>query len=81
MCNQPPIDLTQGAENLASLGDHVNDEGTRAGINENISYDNAICFNDATGSLQHGATSIDRFGADNNTLVLNKCETSVEQDQ
>ncbi len=79
--NQPLIDLTQGAENLASLGDSVNNEGTRAGINENISYDNAICFNDATGSLQRGATSIDGFGADNNTSVLNKCGTSVEQDQ
>jgi hypothetical protein len=71
--NQPTINLTQGAENLASLGDRgsnnatvslqrdatsiyraenlasfndrVNNDGTCAGINKNISYDNAICDN------------------------------------
>ncbi len=73
--------VAQGPENLASLNDPVNTEETHAGINENISYDNAICFNDPTGSLQRDITSIVRFGAENNTSVLNKCGTSVERDQ
>jgi hypothetical protein len=73
--------VAQGPENLASLNDRVNNEGTRVGINKNISYDNAICFNDPTGSLQRDVTLIVRFGAENNTSVLNKCGTSVERDQ
>ncbi len=73
--------VAQGPENLASLNDRVNNERTRAGINKNISYDNAICFNNPRGSLQRNLTLIVRFGAENNTSVLNKCGTSVEQDQ
>ncbi len=70
--------VPQGPENLVSLNDRVNNEGTHAGINKNISYDNAICFNDPTGSLQRDVRSIVRFGTENNTSVLNKCGTSVE---
>ena len=38
-------------------------------------------YNDTTGSLQCNVTSSDRSGDENNTSILNKRGTSVEQDQ
>ncbi len=109
LLNHPTINLTQGDQHIASLGnrvsnnatvslqreatsiyraeklasfnDRVNNGGTRAGINKNISHDNPICDNYPMGSLQSDLTLIDRFGAENNTSVFNKRGTSVEQYQ
>ncbi len=74
-------DEKQGAANLASLSNHVNNEGTIADINDNVYNEQAICNNDPRVSLQHDVNSIGRNGAENNTSVLHVLEASVERHQ
>jgi hypothetical protein len=80
-CSQRNNNEKQGAANLASLSNHVNNEGTFADIKDNVYNEQAICNNDPRVSLQHNVNLISRIGAENNTSVLHVLEASVERHQ